>query len=395
MINWKEVNAISIGRRFETSIDAIGLSPLFKSILENKNAGCLSKIYQEGYSEQDFSSIVNIFSDLKGRKVFEGLNHGSEEHMFVWDDAIIELTCNRAKTISVNSASVNNEITAAVKTLIKSFSTPAKKGFVFAITRGSSGLALTRIGYAGSPIERGNYTEDVIKDYDFVIDDLKSKDPTGRIVILEGSAGSGKTFYTRAILTDVPNALFVIVPPNMVSSLGGPELIPLLSRTKDDYGKSGSIILVLEDADAVLAPRAADNMSSISSILNMSDGILGSLFDIRIVATTNAKVKDFDKAIVRDMRLSKRVSFQPHSYKFANSIYKRLMKNNDKDMPAFHNSEQDKMKPISDKNVYTLAEIYKQARNLGWKPEKMKEEVANVYDDHDLPPYYGDENEFL
>jgi hypothetical protein len=376
MIDWKDFDCAPLGFRFDASVDSIGLGPLFKKILET-GSGTLTKLYKEGYSDTAFDFLQKRIAELNGKKIYE--NNTKDIHfIYRWDDAFLDLIYSKAKYISIHLASCNDAVSEMCKNAITMFSINPKKGYVFAITKSSGGsLVITRIGYAGTPLERGNYTEDVCKDYDYIVEDLKSKDPSGRIIILDGEAGTGKTFLTKGILMDVPKAMFVIVPPTMVSSIGGPELLPLLLRTKEDYSKKGPVVLILEDADQCLAPRAADNMSSISSILNLGDGIFGSLFDIRIIATTNAKAKDIDKAITRDMRLSKRISVQAVPYKNANAIYQRILKDNTKELPI-PVVDRSMMRPTNEKTTFTLAEIYKAARNTGWKPIVAEtEEIAS------------------
>ncbi len=401
MIDWKGEKFNPIGSRFEAGPEMIGFGPLLKKALEGDPH--VSHFYREGYSDKAFEIILKKVIELKGRKVYENISSSSEDHLYLWDDACIEICLTKSKMTRINAISYNESIIAICKEVAELFTAPVKKGYVFAITKGQSGLQLTRIGYAGSPIERGNYTEEVCRDYDYIIEDLQSKDPTGRVIILDGVAGTGKTFITRSILMDVSKAMFVIVPPNMVSSIGGPELLPLLLRTKEDYGKRGPIVFILEDADQCLAPRESDNISSISAILNLGDGILGTLFDVRIIATTNAKVKDIDRAILRDMRLSKRISVQPLLYDHANKIYKRIFKDDTKELPrptierdakssGFGMSNSNETK----KSTFTLAEIYKLARDTGWKPVKSEETdtsgnsltppeyVVDIEDENDL-----------
>jgi hypothetical protein len=377
MINWKDVkiNYNSIGHRFEVSPDSVGVGPLLKNALES-GEGCVSHFYQEGYADKAFEKMQDKIVELKGRKVYETISSSSSDCFYIWDDAFVEVSYTRSKLMTISSVSTNPEITNVCKEVAAMFSTPQKRGYVFAITRNhQGGLQLTRIGYAGAPIERGNYIDEVCRDYDYIVDDLHSKDPMGRVIILDGPAGTGKSHMIRGILMDAPKAMFVIVPPNMVASIGGPELIPLLLRTKEDYGKKGPIVLVLEDADQCLAPRQADNMSSISSILNLGDGLLGSIFDVRILATTNAKAKELDEGIIRDMRLSKQISIQPHGYDKADRIYKRLLKDDSQFLPKPKIVERDMMKPMINKKTFTLAEIYKAARIGGWKPEKNAEQT--------------------
>jgi hypothetical protein len=49
------------------------------------------------------------------------------------------------------------------------------------------------------------------------------------------------------------------------------------------------ILFIIEDADDCLVPRGSGNVSTISSLLNYTDGIFGSMLDLRIIATTNAE----------------------------------------------------------------------------------------------------------
>ncbi len=65
--------------------------------------------------------------------------------------------------------------------------------------------------------------------------------------------------------------------------MDSPEFLPLLLRVKDNHEKP--IILIIEDGDACLAPRKSDNISAITSLLNLSDGILGSIIDIKMIIT--------------------------------------------------------------------------------------------------------------
>lgn len=390
MIDWKNFtvsNSSFFGSRCEISPESIGTAQLLANIISS-GEGCLSKFYQEGYSDTIFEEVKKLCAAKSGRKIYESIQNGGEEYMYIWDDAVLEFSVSKSKHTVLNFVSANEGLTAACKEIGKQFSTKNKKGYVFAITKGSSGLMLTRVGFAGSPLERGNYSDSVNKDYDYVVRDLKSKDPSGRMIILDGKPGAGKTRIVKALFLDASGSMFVVVPPNMIASMGGPELLPLLLQTRESYGKKGPTVLVLEDADQCLAPRQADNISSISTILNLGDGIFGSLFDTRIIATTNANAKSMDEAIVRDGRLSKRISVPLKSYNESNVIFKRLINDENKDMPK-PEAEEDRhgMKPLDNKSTFSLGYIYKKAREAGWIPEKNddaeKDSVAYENDDAD------------
>jgi ATPase family associated with various cellular activities (AAA) len=247
-----------------------------------------------------------------------------------------------------------------------------KKGFVFALAAGMGGYSLSRIGAAGTPLERGNYTASVLDKYDHVVADLKADSPCGRLVIMSGIPGGGKTFIARALLADVPNAAFVVVPPHLVKDLGSPELVPALVQAKN-HGFDGPVVLVLEDADKVLVNRAAGDMAAISSLLNLGDGILGGVIDARILATTNASTLEMDPATRRPGRLCSYMNVGDLEADHATTILRRLTG-----------------KDIRANKKCTLAQVYYAARKHGWMPPpKTPERPRNHFRDDILPEWDG------
>ncbi len=227
-----------------------------------------------------------------------------------------------------------------------------KEGFVYALIKGQmGGYALSRVGAAGTPLERGNYDPKVISAYDHVVADLKAESPCGRLIIMAGEPGTGKTYLVRSLLSDIPKAAFVIVPPHLVKELGSPELLPALASARHD-GLDGPMALIIEDADKVLVQREAGDMAAISSLLNLGDGILGSVLDVRIIATTNAGTLEMDAATRRKGRLCAKIDVGPVEPTQAETIVQRLVPGSTK-RPG--------------KRV-TLAEVYSHARDMGWTP---------------------------
>jgi ATPase family protein associated with various cellular activities (AAA) len=389
-------HTMPIGSRAEVGPATMATFPLFKRLFE-RDTGCLSQLYHEGYSDKAFDTVIAKMKEIGARQIYENLSLGTEEYIFAIDDAMVEISINKSKLITLSVASIDESITAFCKDVIATlFTSPTKKGYVFAIMRNSKGsLELTKVGFAGVPLEKGNYLPSVVKDYEYVVEDLKSKDPTGRVIILDGLAGGGKTHLVKGLLMEIPDAMFVIVPPSMIPTMSGPDLLPLLLKTRQDYRKKGPTILVLEDADQCLAPRGPDNMSAISSVLNLGDGIFGSLFDVRIIATTNCEVKEIDEAILRDGRLSKRIGVNHLPYEFANSVYQRLIGSTEKTLPVKEEDEQASMKPRSGKEKFSLAKVYKAARNAGWKSTRVEKDnsAEGIYTPRHYDIAFDDEDE--
>jgi ATP-dependent 26S proteasome regulatory subunit len=203
------------------------------------------------------------------------------------------------------------------------------------------------MGNASSPFIPSNYLPQVIEDVDFVIKAFGKSPPTGRICILNGEPGTGKTHLIRSMLMQL-DCVFLIVPSNMIEALDKPELAPLLIKTKNDYEKP--IIMIIEDGDVCLVPRKNDNISAIAALLNLSDGIMGAIIDIKMIISTNAAIKDMDQAIMRPGRLCRNIHIGPLPYEQANQVYQRLMK--------------DDSAKLDSRRYYTLAEIYDKFNNI-------------------------------
>jgi len=150
------------------------------------------------------------------------------------------------------------------------------------------------------------------------------------------------------------------VPSTMVATMGDPEFMSFMVNFKERESLEGPLIMLLEDADKCLVRREKTDMASISTMLNMSDGILGELLDLRIIATTNAMETEFDPAITRAGRLSAHVKVGTLSIEQANSVLKRLV-------PDTTETALQECK---------LTHIYKMAYDLGWRPLTVDEREA-------------------
>jgi hypothetical protein len=67
---------------------------------------------------------------------------------------------------------------------------------------------------------------------------------------------------------------------------------------------------VIEDAEQLIVSRDRDQNSSISTMLNLTDGILGESLGIQIIATFNTDLHNIDKALLRKGRMLARYEFK-------------------------------------------------------------------------------------
>ena len=302
-------------------------------------------------------NLMKTFVEILGLRVIQINDEGNNNGLclFASDDTWLSFNrYERGQSASATVVTSNSEIAEKAFRLFERCLIPddPKKGLVFALTKGMTGYQLTRLGTAGTPLERENYTPQVLDDYDHVVTDLQTEGPCGRLIVLSGTPGTGKTFLVRALLTEVPKAAFVLIPPQMVSELGAPEVVPALIQAKNEI--SGPIVLILEDGDKALVVRKDGDMNTISSLLNLGDGILGSILDIRILATTNAEKLEMDPATRRKGRLCRYIQVDALSAEQASNVVTRLT---------------GQAEPFDEET--TLADAYSRARDSGWKPKEV------------------------
>ncbi len=247
------------------------------------------------------------------------------------------------------------------KHLLSASTVPESNGNVYAMISGSNGPEFKAIGHGGETLIRENYSAAVMEKYDRIASHLAAKVPPGRINIMSGPPGTGKTYLIRGLIQQIRKAKFAIVQAGHIAQLANPGTLPALLDFRND---KQPIVFVIEDAEECLAVRDVHNNSGVSALLNMGDGVLGSLIDLRIIATTNTAVQDLDPAIRRPGRLSTICEVGPLSADEAWKVYDRLTQGS----TAWF----DMAGGWDPKASYTIAEVYQKATDSGWKGEEPK-----------------------
>jgi len=138
------------------------------------------------------------------------------------------------------------------------------------------------------------YTKEFQPIHKHIVDNLQ-KNESG-LYLFHGEPGTGKTTYIK-YLASVINRDMIYVPVAFIDSLVDPSFLPALLKKRHS-------ILVIEDAEkALLAREPGDSSSLVSAILNITDGIMGNVFSISVIATYNSPRAGIDKALLRKGRL--------------------------------------------------------------------------------------------
>lgn len=154
-----------------------------------------------------------------------------------------------------------------------------------------------------------NFNLDTLYNDDFKPIDKKIKefintDGSG-LVILHGVKGSGKTSYIRKLIDDNSKRKFIFVPANMIELIGQPSFNDFLFTLKDS-------VIILEDCENAIKSRANThgNSGAVTLLLNMCDGLLSDMFNIKFICTFNEQIDRIDDALLRKGRLVCKYEFK-------------------------------------------------------------------------------------
>ena len=157
-----------------------------------------------------------------------------------------------------------------------------------------------------------NYNDDFLPVYDDVISFLQNR--SSGLVLLFGTCGTGKTNLIRHLINTQPHD-YIIVPSSIAAHLGDPDLVSFITSNKDS-------VFILEDCEQLLEDREDNSFNTaISTILNMADGLLSDITNIKFICTFNANISNIDKALLRKGRCIAKYEFSKMNIKFSGIIY--------------------------------------------------------------------------
>jgi len=169
------------------------------------------------------------------------------------------------------------------------------------VVKGRNKLELKAMEIKRTKLDLGLYYSSEFADIDEVIRKRLNKKKDKGIILLHGLPGTGKTSYLRYLVSRIKKRV-LFLSPSVAGDLMNPEFIELLTGKPDT-------VVIIEDAENIIMDRKLNPGSSVSNLLNISDGLLADFLNVQLVCTFNSPLTLIDSALLRKGRLIAKYEF--------------------------------------------------------------------------------------
>ena len=138
----------------------------------------------------------------------------------------------------------------------------------------------------------------------------KLNQPKIGLTILQGPPGTGKTSCLRHLIHQLRGShRFYYLPVTVYPLLAAPATVDFWLGQIEHHSNQRRVVII-EDAETLLMQRGADNHDSLSNLLNLADGFLGTFLTLQIICTVTTPIEKIDPALLRPGRLLAKYTFK-------------------------------------------------------------------------------------
>lgn len=143
-----------------------------------------------------------------------------------------------------------------------------------------------------------NYNDDIPNEQ---IKNIINYEDNG-IIILYGLPGTGKTHYIQSLFYSLADRNFIMLSSELLLQMSYTDCLSFFEEFHDS-------IFIIEDCEDIIV-ASKQRSSALTSILNLSDGIIGRNSHPKFILTFNTNINNIDPALLRKGRLKYKYEFK-------------------------------------------------------------------------------------
>lgn len=258
---------------------------------------------------KDTHFIKRYFSNNKKAEI-------DDLYYFLYEDLMIDFDTNQSMVRFLFRKTELSKVEAVQKAICKFKKRKQRVPKITLLVNSTEGLMKKSMEITKPKLNiEDNYNDDFKEIHQTILKRLSRNNDKG-LVLLHGKPGTGKTSYIRYLISSVKKNV-IFLPPNMASAITNPELIAVLIDNSNS-------IFVIEDAENVIVDRENVGNSPVSTLLNISDGLLADCLNIQIICSFNTDISKIDNALMRKGRLIAKYEFKELESEKAQQLSNKL-----------------------------------------------------------------------
>ena len=263
-------------------IYGVGRDELFEALIREYKIDLSTVIRHDSYGS-DFTYIIQAYVPIKRNLVVH----------FRPEERDVEILYHPG---------VSEKVLRDLMGFLIQFENKPNYGNVYLVTQNGSSLVLDDFSIQNPKIDfELHYNDDFNKVHEIILNGLTIQRQKG-LILLHGIPGSGKTTYLRHLIVNTERR-FIYMPSELAHLIAEPSFLNFISGYPDS-------VLLIEDAEEILAPRSGKGNSAISNLLNLGDGLLSDCLKIQVICTFNAPLTRIDPALLRKGRIIANYEFK-------------------------------------------------------------------------------------
>ena len=273
------------------------------------------KLANEWFKET-FKDQIQDFNFNKRYDIQKKKSIIEDVYYFLWDDLIANFDFSNRAVRLLFKDTPEDKINALFKEILQFRKKRKSASYIYLLLQSVDGIETRSMKLLKPKLNiEDNYNDDFMEIHEIIMKRLLKKNDKG-IVLLHGKPGTGKTSYIRYLIGKVKKNV-IFLPPNMAPMITNPELLSLLVSYQNS-------IFIIEDAENIVVNREQNGSSPVSSILNISDGLLSDCLNIQVICSFNTDFSKIDPALTRKGRLIATYEFKELAVEKARRLSEKL-----------------------------------------------------------------------